>query len=148
MPNGLAVFSVAFGSSLSHMVLKCQTVPECGPPRKRLEREGTLQIQGLRKLFVVWLSVHYCYFNGPLLIVVYLPLLGEPPSTLAHTQYVSVTASTKPLKGVCTPVGCGHGKDQESSLMFLSVSSPLSYILSIVLAEGLTQHTKKFSVSV
>lgn len=93
-------------------------------------------------------SAHHCYFNGPLLIVVYLPLLGEPPSTLAHTQYVSVTASTKPLKGVCTPVGCGHGKDQESSLMFLSVSSPLSYILSIVLAEGLTQHTKKFSVSV
>lgn len=134
-------------------MLKCQTVPECGPLLKRLDREGTLQIQGPRKLFVVWLSAHHCYFNGLLfrraeLIVVYLPLLGEPPSTLAHTQYVSVTASTKPLKGVCTPLGCGHGKDQESSLMFLSVSSPLSYILSIVLAEGLTQHTKKFSVFV
>ena len=31
MPGGLAGFSVAFGSSLSHMVLKCQTVPKCGP---------------------------------------------------------------------------------------------------------------------
>jgi hypothetical protein len=67
MPNGLAVFSVAFGSSLSHMVLKCQTVPECGPPLKRLEREGTLQLQGLLKLFVVWLLAHHGYFNRLLL---------------------------------------------------------------------------------
>lgn len=29
MPDGLAGSSVAFGSLLSHMLLKCQTVPEC-----------------------------------------------------------------------------------------------------------------------
>lgn len=34
MPNGLASSTVAFGSSLSHMVLKCQTVPESGPRLK------------------------------------------------------------------------------------------------------------------
>ena len=39
MPGGLAGFSVAFGSSLSHMVLKCQTVPKCGSRLRRCQKE-------------------------------------------------------------------------------------------------------------
>lgn len=106
MPNGLAVFSVAFGSSLSHMVLECQTVPECGPPLKRLDREGTLELQGLLKLFVVWLLAHHCSLSHPPLrraelIVVYLPLLRAPQACMHIHSYVSVTGPTKWLKGVC-----------------------------------------------
>lgn len=52
MPGGLAGFSVAFGSSLSYMVLKCQTVPKCGPRLRRLDRENTLQIKDLLSLFI------------------------------------------------------------------------------------------------
>lgn len=81
MPGGLAGFSVAFGSSLSHMVLKCQTVPKCGPRLRRLDRENTLQIKDLLSLFIpqplasslgclnehllsnLWLIVSYLYLG-------------------------------------------------------------------------------------
>ena len=81
MPGGLAGFSVAFGSSLSHMVLKCQTVPKCGPWLRRLDRENTLQIKDLLSLFIpqplasslgclnehllsnLWLIVSYLYLG-------------------------------------------------------------------------------------
>lgn len=64
MPNGLAVFIVAFASSLNHMVLKCQTVPECGPQLRQLDRENTLQIQDLFWLFILpALGLLLYYFN-------------------------------------------------------------------------------------
>lgn len=68
---------------------------------------------------------------------------------LARTQYVSVTGPLRSLWKECvTPLGCGHGKAWEPNLVFLSVSAPLRYILAIVLADGLTKHTVKFTVSV
>lgn len=97
MPNGLAVFSVAFGALLSHMVLKCQTVPECGPPPRRLEREGMLQLQGLLKLLAVRLPARHC---EPVLVECGLPMLLETQCACTHTVHTSSRASKKSPKGV------------------------------------------------
>lgn len=66
MPNGLADSAVAFGSSLSHMVLKCHTVPEWAMTEE-LDRENTLDNGSTAAFIPQLLAFSLCYFNQHLL---------------------------------------------------------------------------------